>query len=161
MCRRFFVRWSTFALAPSRSVRARHLGNGQQAISFTRAPIPALHGPASTHAHVSSRFRFWFPYSVRSKRALLRRSEPCKGRDTKEQVRWAFSPDGRWLASGAHDGAMQLWDRRVGAVVRTLGRHARPVRSLVFSAGGRTLITAAMTVLAVEADRLLRGRQFD
>jgi WD40 repeat protein/serine/threonine protein kinase len=42
-------------------------------------------------------------------------------------------PDGRYLATGKQDGAVQVWDAKTGQEVATLGSHKREVRGVVFS----------------------------
>jgi WD40 repeat protein len=52
----------------------------------------------------------------------------------------AFSPDGKWLASGSMDKSVRIWDRETGKVKHTfLGRHKEPVYSLAFSPDGGQL----------------------
>ncbi|MCC7361987.1 MAG: hypothetical protein IT317_21060 [Anaerolineales bacterium] len=53
----------------------------------------------------------------------------------------AYSPDGRWLASAADDGAA-LWNALDGALVYTLTAHTAPVAALAFAPDSRTLATA-------------------
>lgn len=55
----------------------------------------------------------------------------------------AFSPDGKWLASGRLDGAITLWDARTGTVARTWAGHARAVDELAFSPDSATLVSAS------------------
>src|SRR6516164_6043809 len=54
----------------------------------------------------------------------------------------AFSPDGRWIASGAWDKTAQLWDATTGEPCRILP-HAARVRTLAFSPEGHWLVTAS------------------
>jgi WD40 repeat protein/cytoskeletal protein RodZ len=55
----------------------------------------------------------------------------------------AFSPDRRFVASGAHDGAVRIWDTNTGTLVKTLGTGGDIV-SVAFSPDGRLLLAASV-----------------
>jgi WD40 repeat protein len=52
-----------------------------------------------------------------------------------------FSPDGLWLATGAQDGTVTLWDPLTGGKVWEVGRHGGYVYTVGFGRDSRTLLT--------------------
>jgi RNA polymerase sigma factor (sigma-70 family) len=74
--------------------------------------------------------------------------------------RFAFSPDGRWLACAergkavaANRGVLHLYDRATGKKVRELWGHHTPTAWLAFSHDSRTLISAGLAFWSDTAGR--------
>ena len=54
-----------------------------------------------------------------------------------------FAPDGRWLASGANDDTIKIWDTSTGHLLRTLYGHSSNVNALAISPDGKLLASGS------------------
>ena len=55
----------------------------------------------------------------------------------------AFAPYGRWLASGANDDTIKIWDTSTGHLLRTLYGHSSNVNALAVSPDGKLLASGS------------------
>jgi hypothetical protein len=55
----------------------------------------------------------------------------------------AFSPDGRWIASGSKDRTAKVWEAASGKELLTLRGHSGRILSVAFSPDGRRIVTGS------------------
>ncbi len=55
----------------------------------------------------------------------------------------AFSPDGKYVLTGALDGVARLWDAHTGEPVGSPLPHEGPIEAVVFSPNGKTFVTCS------------------
>ncbi len=61
----------------------------------------------------------------------------------------AYSPDGKYIATGSVDKSAKLWNASNGKMIRTFAGHLESVSSLVFSPNGKYLLTGSIDSTSV------------
>jgi len=56
-----------------------------------------------------------------------------------------FSPEGRFIVSGANDGTLRIWSTETGKCLRALAAHTQPIALCRFTADGRQVLSGART----------------
>lgn len=95
-----------------------------------------------------STIRLWNPETGKHLRSLAQfgltdtnQQFPTLTRQTSWIEALAFSPDASTLASGDHEGTVQLWNVDNGRLLSTLKEHTEPIRALAFSRNGAILMS--------------------
>jgi len=113
------------------AVAEKERGNDLRMYAVRYAPA----GDLIATAHLDGTVRVWRveDFSVRS-------SFKVEGRFIYGAI--SFSPDGLWLATGAMNGSVDLWDPLTGNRVQEAGRHGQYVHMVGFGRDSRTLVTS-------------------
>jgi hypothetical protein len=65
----------------------------------------------------------------------------------------AFSPDGKWIASGSGDGTVKVWDASSGQETLTLKGHTQGASSVAFSPDGKRIASGGQEVKVWDVSR--------
>lgn len=84
-------------------------------------------------------------------------SDPILGDYSNPITALVFSPDGRYLVSGAKDNTIIVWDVQTGSLLKVLQGHTGAINSLAFTPDGKLLYSNAMdgTIVIWNLDQLL------
>jgi WD40 repeat protein len=108
---------------------------GAGLLSFARAlEIAERAGDAPLERVARFNLAAWRPHFIRQR---------AEFRHTSWAWALAYSPDGRWIATGDKAGIAHIWDAATGKHVAGPLRHPHPVWDVVFSPDGKLLLTAS------------------
>ena len=66
----------------------------------------------------------------------------------------AFSPDGKYIATGGHDNTIKLWNIENGRQIRSFNQHTDKIKTVAFSPDGTKLLSASSDNKAIVFDVL-------
>ncbi|HEV2835462.1 MAG TPA: caspase family protein [Pyrinomonadaceae bacterium] len=69
----------------------------------------------------------------------------------------AFAPDASWLASGANDDTIKIWDTATGHLLRTLYGHSANINALAVSPDGKLLASGSGDMISKREFPTFRG----
>ncbi|WP_294537695.1 PH domain-containing protein [uncultured Rhodoblastus sp.] len=83
----------------------------------------------------------------------------ANGNTFKQVLSLDFSPDGRWLAAGAYEHDLKIWNTATGQAVHNFSGHTSYVKAVKYSVDGKFLISgsedATVKIWDVDSERLL------
>ncbi|PAY17592.1 hypothetical protein CKO51_20405 [Rhodopirellula sp. SM50] len=93
----------------------------------------------------------WLAAAVQNEIYLLRLDHASPPRRLRGHLNTAdclaFSPDGKWLASGSDDRTVRLWEVESGSERHVFHAHRSKVESIAFSPDGRTIVSGDRTAI--------------
>jgi WD40 repeat protein len=71
----------------------------------------------------------------------------------------AWSPDGRYIASGSHDAKVKIWDAGNGRELRTISGHRDVIKTIAFSPDSLNIVSGSSVDATLRIWDLKNGRE--
>jgi WD40 repeat protein len=141
------------AIAYSENIRLRDLVTGKElwtVPTHTKEGVTGLSfspdGKTLASGHSDQTIRLWEASSGKCRGWVVKHPDETEnGRPSpvSGKAPFAFSPDGKTLASGGFDNTVRLWDLATAKELRCFTGHQACIRAVRFSPDGKTLATAS------------------